>query len=355
MEPVTGQFLTSQQRAALSQVLRARKADGLKVRRANALLLLDDGLSPVAVARVLYLDGETVRSWQRSFASDGMKSLDLAGYSRRDGHLSQAQEAELATLFRAQPPRTTDEVRAVIRRKFEADYSKSGAIKLMNRLGFRYRKPQPLPAVADEARQSAHIQAYESLLNRLEDNESVVFADAVHPEHQSRPAYGWFAKDETVAIKATNGRKRLNIHGAFDLESAKLTWVEGDRISAETTLSLLQKLEAAYPKKRRIHVFLDNARYHHANMLKPWLNRPDCRIRLHFLPPYAPHLNPIERLWGIMHEHVTHNRYHATFTDFVDAITKFFSQTVPKFAHRWRDTISDNFRVISHQKYRLIG
>ncbi len=86
---------------------------------------------------------------------------------------------------------------------------------------------------------------------------SVVFADAVHPEYQSRPAHGWFPKDEKVAIKATSGRKRLNIHGAFDLETSRLTWVESERISAQTTLSLLQKLEAAYPKKRVIHVFLD--------------------------------------------------------------------------------------------------
>lgn len=131
--------------------------------------------------------------------------------------------------------------------------------------------------------------------------------------------------------------------------------VEGERISAETSLRLLSKIEAAYPEKRLIHVFLDNARYHHANMLKSWLNRPNCRIELHFLPPYAPHLNPIERLWGMMHQHVTHNRYHATFGEFVEAITGFLNETVPKHAHQWCDTITDNFRVISQAKYRLIG
>ncbi|MGH6800310.1 MAG: transposase [Methylocella sp.] len=45
-----------------------------------------------------------------------------------------------------------------------------------------------------------------------------------------------------------------------------------------------------YPFKPRIHVFLDNARYHHADMVKEWLARPDCRIKLHFIPSYGPHL-----------------------------------------------------------------
>jgi len=348
-------FLTSLERSALQSLLRERKAAGLKIRRANALLLLDDGMAPIDIARVLYLDEETIRSWKRSFESDGLGSLDLNVYSKRDGHLTGAQEAALARLFRDRPPKTTDEVRAVIEKLFDVTYSKSGAIKLMGRLGFCYKKPKALPMGADEAAQVAHIEAYEALLNGLESDESVVFADAVHPEYQSRPAHGWFPKDEKVAIKATSGRKRLNIHGAFDLETSRLTWVESERISAETTLSLLQKLEAAYPEKRVVHVFLDNARYHHAKMLQPWLERPDCRIRLHFLPPYAPHLNPIERLWGIMHEHITHNRHYPTFGEFVDAVIGFLRNTVPKNACQWCDTITDNFRIISQKKYRVIG
>jgi len=348
-------FLTPAERVALQSLLRERKAAGLRIRRANTLLLLDDGMAPIDVARVLYLDEETIRSWKRSFESDGLGSLDLNAYSKRDGHLTDDQETALVTLFRDRPPKTTDEVRAVIEKLFDVTYSKSGAIKLMGRLGFCYKKPKALPMGADEAAQVAHIEAYEALLNGLENDESVVFADAVHPEYQSRPAHGWFPKDEKVAIKATSGRKRLNIHGAFDLETSRLTWVESERISAQTTLSLLEKLEAAYPNKRVIHVFLDNARYHHAKMLRPWLERPDCRIRLHFLPPYAPHLNPIERLWGIMHEHITHNRYYPTFGEFVDAAIDFLRNTVPKKAHQWRDTITDNFRIISQKNYRLIG
>jgi hypothetical protein len=50
---------------------------------------------------------------------------------------------------------------------------------------------------------------------------------------------------------------------------------------------LLESIEALYPLLICIHVFLDNARYHHAKLVQEWLSRPGCRIRLHFLP--APH------------------------------------------------------------------
>ena len=68
-------------------------------------------------------------------------------------------------------------------------------------------------------------------------------------------------------------------------------------VDALSTIALLIAIEALYPAMRIIHVFLDNARYHHARAVQDWLARPDRRIRLHFVPAYCPHLNPIERLW----------------------------------------------------------
>jgi hypothetical protein len=63
--------------------------------------------------------------------------------------------------------------------------------------------------------------------------------------------------------------------------------------------------------------------YHHAKLVQEWLARPDCRIKLHFIPSYCPHLNPIERLWGLMHRNVTHNKTYETCAQFADAALGF--------------------------------
>ena len=102
-------------------------------------------------------------------------------------------------------------------------------------------------------------------------------------------------------------------------------------------------------------MFLDNARYHHARTLQSWLNAPERRVKLHFLPAYAPHLNPIERLWGVMHKTVTHNQYHANFNDFTEAILNFFRKILPDKWKQFRDTVTDNFKVITNENYQLIG
>ena len=106
---------------------------------------------------------------------------------------------------------------------------------------------------------------------------------------------------------------------------------------------------------RQIHVFLDNARYHHAKLVQAWLARPDCRIKLHYVPAYCPHLNLIERLWGLMHRNITHNKCYKSFQEFSTAMLNFLRHEVPRNWQTPCDEVSDNFRVINPKNFRIIG
>ncbi|WP_420012497.1 hypothetical protein [Tateyamaria sp.] len=65
-------------------------------------------------------------------------------------------------------------------------------------------------------------------------------------------------------------------------------------------------------------------------------------------------LNPIERLWAVMHQCVTHNRRYPTQKQFADAILKFFRETLPNEWKTFRSQVSDNFRIVTHEKFRLL-
>ena len=146
----------------------------------------------------------------------------------------------------------------------------------------------------------------------------------------------------------------MNIHGAIDLETGRTRMIEVVTVDAMSTIALLVAIEALYPAMRIIHVFLDNARYHHARAVQDWLALPGRRIRLHFVPAYCPHLNPIERLWGLMHKTVTHNRCHATYNGFCEAVLGFLRNDVPSKWHMLCDSVSDNFRIISPEDFRVL-
>ncbi len=95
-------------------------------------------------------------------------------------------------------------------------------------------------------------------------------------------------------------------------------------------------------------------RYHHARLFRHWPERADCHIKFVFLPAHAPHPGVIERLWGVMRREVTHNTFHASFVLFVAAIFDFFRRRLPQEWTTWRDTVTDNFKIISHKEFRVL-
>ncbi len=216
-------------------------------------------------------------------------------------------------------------------------------------------KPNVIPRKLDEEKQKAFIESYEKLLNSLGDDEAVLFADAVHPTHAARPVGCWAPSQEKLAIEQTSGRQRINIHGAIDLATGQTRMIEALTIDAASTIRLLQSIETLYPMLALIHVFLDNARYHHAKLVQEWLALPGRRIKLHFIPSYCPHLNPIERLWGLMHRNVTHNKCYATCAQFADATLSFLREKVPGNWANLCDSVTDNFRIINPKDFRVVA
>ena len=73
---------------------------------------------------------------------------------------------------------------------------------------------------------------------------------------------------------------------------------------------------------------LDNARYHHAVILKPFLRQEAAHLKLMFLPAYSPQLAPIERVWKLTRRLATHNRYFPTLGEVLQAVNVPFN--------RWR-------------------
>ena len=309
-------FLSSTERPELGACVGSQREDHGVARRANAILLPDDGKSCQGIAEFPYLDDDTIRDWHKIWRESGWEALAVDGWKGGQSGTTPDQDAALCTWPEGRFCRSTVEIRSHIASGFGLDYPHSGCIRLLARLGFEYCKPRPLPKVASAERQASLIALYEPLMTGLGADEAVHFADAVHPEQQTKPAFGRVRKGSNPAVNTTAGRGRVNIHGAPNLETFDAPLVEPTTVDGTSAARLLSRTEARNPDKRIIHVtwhvIRDNAACHKGPDVRAFLARPDCRIHLVQLPPYCPHLNPIERLWAPMHRHVTHNRHDPT-------------------------------------------
>ena len=295
-------FLDSELRRDLIEVARDGSAAHRLARRANALVLLDKGMSCQTNAEVLLVDNGTMRTWYGLYREDEMEGLARFGHEGGACRLMVAQQDKLKAWIAEMLPRTTRAVGGWIAAECGIEnQTRSGLIALLHRLGMEHRKPIAIARKLDPVNKASFIKAYDTLMNQLSADEAVILVDAVHPTHAVRPVGCWAPKQVQVAVEQSSGRDRLNIHGAVDLETGQTIMKDVLTMDALSTILLLTTMEAMYPGMRWVYVFVDNARYHHAKLVQAWLAQPGRRIGLHFSPAYCPHLNPIERLWGLMH------------------------------------------------------
>ena len=117
-------------------------------------------------------------------------------------------------------------------------------------------------------------------------------------------------------------RKSISFFGAVRLADGKLLMSRPEGMfDANTCWEFLRKLEAlARRSGRRTVVISDNARYHHASLHQAWRDEVASHFRLHFLPPYSPELNPIERVWKLIRRCCLHNRYFPDLSNVIEAL-----------------------------------
>jgi len=131
----------------------------------------------------------------------------------------------------------------------------------------------------------------------------------------------WVPPEETdpVLLHAPT-RKSIALFGAVNLRLGQLVTQFSETFNATTFETFLRKVIRHRRKGHRLIIILDNARYHHANLLAPFLRKYRRVLNLSFLPAYSPELNPIERVWKLSRKLCTHNQYFPDLQDLADAV-----------------------------------
>jgi len=119
-------------------------------------------------------------------------------------------------------------------------------------------------------------------------------------------------------------RKGFGVFGAVRVDDGRLVTSLEENFNAMTFHSFLSKILRHRRHDRKILVILDNARWHHARILRPWLAKYSEAIQLDFLPPYSPELNTIERVWKLTRKLCCHNRYFPTLEELIETVFENF-------------------------------
>jgi transposase len=321
-----------------------RQADRIKV-----ILALAEGFSHKDIARMLRLDDSTTRRYEQEYDEGGLDELLEDHFTGGIGKLTENQEKLLESHLSETTYGSAKEVCAYLKTQFAISYTPQGLVPLLHRLGFSYKKTKQVPGKADPERQRAFLKLYRRIRKKSKQGNVVLyFLDGSHPQHNSMPAYGWIKKGVEKELKTNTGRKRINLNGALNIENHTVVVRQEDTINAEATIRLFKDIEAKHPEADAIHCIADNARYYRARDVQDYVAR--SKIKLVFLPPYAPNLNLIERLWKFFHKKMLYNRYYASYAEFQDAVRGFFKDVNDRrYADELATLLVENFQIIGVQ------
>lgn len=332
--------LTAEQKRALEA--QHRKCRDRRIcDRIRCVLLSAEGWSTRMIAQSQRIDETTVRRHLNDWLNDEKLKPENGG---SDSYLNEVQTAELIAYLTDNLLPTTQAIIELVDEWWSIRYTVPGLNKWLHRNDFSYKKPQGVPHKFSAEAQHAFAENYEKLKQEA-GNEPILFIDGVHPTQGTKLAYGWMPKGQKTMVETTGSRTRLNIMGALNLNDIGSTVIqEYDRINSLNIGKFFIAIRETYPVKQKVHIILDGAGYHRSELVKEWAYV--MNIELHYLPPYSPNLNPIERLWKVMNEHVRNNRYFATAKAFRTAVRGFFNETLPMIAGTLTRRITDNFQVL---------
>lgn len=315
--------------------------------RMHIVLLAADGHSPTEIAPVLYCSRTTVYTITRRFAQEGEAAF--ADRQRRGPPPKLDEEArqQIETLVDQAEPWADGWVRSrwtctllalqlFCRRG--VTLSRETVRRTLHRLGFRWRRPRPIPPPAKGAEQKRQrLLALLEVLRQLAQGEGFFFQDETKLELNPRVGFAWMRRGQQQQLFTPGTNRKLWLSGALNWLSGRFHWVVGPRKNSELLVKLLEELRQIYRCYRQLHLALDNDGSHSSGQVKAYVNGNGERFCLHPLPAWSPQDNPVELIWWGLHEAVSRNHRCGELTELLESAERYLGEREPFHLHLGED------------------
>lgn len=247
--------------------------------------------------------------------------LGIAGLAdrREDNGQLKLDETYLARLYEVvddsprdygypRPTWTTELLALVMAQETGVKVHRATMSLALKRIGARLGRPKPTVGCPwPKRRRNRRIGEIQKVVDCLNASDVAVYLDEVDIHLNPKIGSDWMNRGKQKEVMTPGQNAKRYIAGALDVRTGQLIWAQSDRKNSLLVISLLKELVRTYPGARAIHVVLDNFKIHDSKATRAALAALDGKIKMHFLPPYCPDHNRIERTWRDLHDNVTRN------------------------------------------------
>jgi transposase len=280
------------------------------------IITLNEGLPVAAVARTQKVHRDTVYRIARRFRERGELGLLDRRANNGPDKLDRGFLDTLDRLVRGSPqdhgwrrPTWTRELLGLTLLKLGKAKVHVATLSRALRL-IRARRGRPRPTVGcpwPVGLELRRLEEIRRLVEGLPRNEVALYEDEVDIHLNPKIGYDWMGYGQQKEVLTPGQNRKRYLAGALDTRTGVVHWVEGEKKVSWLFVELLGKLYQHYGRAGKIHVILDNYCIPDSKVVAWGLLEARGRIALHFLPPYCPAHNRIERVWQDLHAEVTRN------------------------------------------------
>jgi transposase len=271
--------------------------------------VIEDGESPSEVMRSFGLCRTTIYPWLRDFKDKGWEALAESISQGPEPKMTAPQKQQVARWIIGKDPRqygfdfglwSRRIVQQLIREKMGLEFCLTSVGKLLASLNITPQKPLRRAYERDPAAVARwEKETYPHLKRRAKRlGAKIFFSDEAG--FQSDPVLGrtYGLKGQTPVVTTSGQRQSLNVISAVNARGEFWAVTYTGKLNAESFVVFLQNFVSSQSGK--IFLVVDGHPAHKANAVKSYIQSLKGRLELHFLPPYAPDLNPDEFVWSYM-------------------------------------------------------
>lgn len=310
------QKLKQNQIKELNKLITDPQSSGLEIRRAQAILLLDQGNDPGSITGYGRRQCFNIR---RAYYDKGLIGIEDKRKNNRQTLLNKKQRQEIIEILKTKTPKdkgfqaeywTTAVLAYFIEKRYRIKYkSKTSYYLLFKDCKFTYHKPGRVYEKHNEQETLKWRKINENKVKQAcaESDTVILCEDEMILSTQTTFQKIWLKAGEYPKIEVSNTKKNRSIYGFLNIKTGQEHAFKTQWQNMYITAEVLSKIRKLYPKQK-ILLFWDGPGWHRGSKVKEFLKN-DGKIEVVYFPRYSPEENPQEHIWKEGRNKVTHNRF----------------------------------------------
>jgi transposase len=338
------QSIRKKERRIVRSFSKGSPNDDLRI-RCMVVINLVQGESPSLIARIVHCSRSQVYRVAGRWIEEGLAGLMDRREDNGEDKATEDYQATLLLVLKGSPrnhgylrPTWTQELLIIVlEKKTGTRISRTTMSRLLRLLGIGRKRPKAIVRCPwSKWRKTRRLNQIQKLIDDLPGDEVVVYADEVDIHLNPKLGSDWTLPDMRRRVLTPGKNQKRYLAGALNAKTGRLTWVESDRKTSDLFIKQLWTLvKADYPDAKSIHIILDNYRIHSSKRTQIALDALKDKVQLHFLPPYCPNHNRIERLWKDLHDNVTRNHTCSTMKQLMKEVRKYLGRRKKAMKHEY--------------------